>query len=539
MAQHAAGNFLDALSEFHRARVHWFSGDAIRGSLLAQMYIGLTYQSLHLHQAAKYYALAAASLAGADGGTDNLDLVPQALYLAADSDYHQGAWCSAVELLELTFRAHRVFSSEPWDGDHDWVGTGMFDAAVIRAVATKSGSPHLAGIEAMLTRTGAIDWVDTADREFDPWWLKLTAQEFVDQVGDDLGYEPFADSGPRRTIRWRALGVDWLVTADNTFESARAAEAVAAVAQIVAVELARADLGLMPTRVEIRLQLTTDPKLGGRVETEWSNDGRLWVATVYPNAPAGSNSGISAQALGITAAAIVEIALAPGEIFDFIQDAFERGLVDKLAPGIDYVAAAKVVSKDVFESSTRQSGMPLACSKSPSPPEHQELLPPTSPLGEFPASTAMEMIGNRYRRTRELIPYSLAELQADRRFPDVVARMRERGWKDWHILTAIASISINLRLQQMGAATDPVAAEAASKIIATRPEEPSSPRVTLEMLTPEALEFVLRPSMLVTLRHLGLELRQEMPDFPAISRFLGQRYGYWTDDIEHDPIVAA
>jgi len=39
--------------------------------------------------------------------------------------------------------------------------------------------------------------------------------------------------------------------------------------------------------------------------------------------------------------------------------------------------------------------------------------------------------------------------------------------------------------------------------------------------------------MVSTLKGVGLEVHQPTPDFNAISDFLGQRYSYWTDDIEH------
>jgi hypothetical protein len=39
-----------------------------------------------------------------------------------------------------------------------------------------------------------------------------------------------------------------------------------------------------------------------------------------------------------------------------------------------------------------------------------------------------------------------------------------------------------------------------------------------------------------TLGNLELTNNQEAPDFPAIFRFLGDRYGYWSDDVPHDPI---
>lgn len=56
----------------------------------------------------------------------------------------------------------------------------------------------------------------------------------------------------------------------------------------------------------------------------------------------------------------------------------------------------------------------------------------------------------------------------------------------------------------------------------------------------EKLRMALRFSMISTIRVLGLELRQETPDFKGIEHFLRHRYNYWTDDIAHaDPFQFA
>ena len=64
-------------------------------------------------------------------------------------------------------------------------------------------------------------------------------------------------------------------------------------------------------------------------------------------------------------------------------------------------------------------------------------------------------------------------------------------------------------------------------------EDPDLKAVPLTEFTKDKLRFHLHSSMISTLRNLGLESHQQTPDFNAISDFLGQRYNYWTDDIEH------
>jgi hypothetical protein len=68
----------------------------------------------------------------------------------------------------------------------------------------------------------------------------------------------------------------------------------------------------------------------------------------------------------------------------------------------------------------------------------------------------------------------------------------------------------------------------------------SSAPVDLGEFTIDNLREHLGITMGATLKGLGLELHQDVPDLPAISEFLSRRYNYWTDDIEHpDPFCPA
>ena len=64
-------------------------------------------------------------------------------------------------------------------------------------------------------------------------------------------------------------------------------------------------------------------------------------------------------------------------------------------------------------------------------------------------------------------------------------------------------------------------------------EDPNLETVPLSEFTKDNLLLHLHNSMSSTLLNLGLECHQQAPDFNAISDFFGQRYNYWTDDIEH------
>jgi hypothetical protein len=62
-ALQAAGRPLDALREFHQAKINWFHGDTLYGTLRAMACITDIYAGLGMYLAGKKYALAMASLA--------------------------------------------------------------------------------------------------------------------------------------------------------------------------------------------------------------------------------------------------------------------------------------------------------------------------------------------------------------------------------------------------------------------------------------------------------------------------------------------
>jgi hypothetical protein len=152
------------------------------------------------------------------------------------------------------------------------------------------------------------------------------------------------------------------------------------------------------------------------------------------------------------------------------------------------------------------------------------------------------MLGNRYQWLPELIPCTLPRLQSSPAFQAIAKGLRDQGWLDWHLLTAIVNISINHRMQVTGLArrmlTSPEARTAAHAL-ATEPESPEATPVPLELFTPEAMERARNMALPPLLRHWGLELRQDTPDLPAITRLLGARFGYWTDDLPHDDPLQA
>ena len=117
--------------------------------------------------------------------------------------------------------------------------------------------------------------------------------------------------------------------------------------------------------------------------------------------------------------------------------------------------------------------------------------------------------------------------------------LRGRGWRDWHILTAVYNLVFNVRLSRAGLNTAEAqsteAGRRAAKDLAFTPESPTDPPVGLgPMLNVEKLNRAREGALGSLMVHWGMDLHAGEFEIDAAERLLAVRYGYWDDDIEHD-----
>jgi hypothetical protein len=143
------------------------------------------------------------------------------------------------------------------------------------------------------------------------------------------------------------------------------------------------------------------------------------------------------------------------------------------------------------------------------------------------------LIANRYRRTRKLLCETLPRLSKDRRFQETYQTLLAEGWKDWHLLLTLFNARVNERNQRAGRTLQEAEARLAGGP-PLEPETPDEPDLPPQWLTPVSLREIRRFAFLSGLNNWDLELHQSTPDLVAVEELLGRRYGYLTDDVEHD-----
>ena len=533
-----AGRLHDALEEFHKVKIDWWSGETLRGSLLAMIFIADIYFRMRLPQASKSYALAAACISYSSADEEFADLIPAGLLMAARAEFIAGAWCSSTEFYELGLLTQHEFVGSGADLDENTaVKDAFLQLGYVNACA-RIIDPDLAdSIFATTSRVGAEEIAEMAlgllDAKGKGYWESFG--------GDGLVARPFADLGDTRYIRFSALGTEWTVVAANDIDSVRKAERFAAAAQVILAALAQDDLCLVQTRIVVRIEN------GRRIQTADavpiksipSNDGQEWVVRLTPVEPSqGVNfNEINVELMAMLQFILRETSLLPETDFSAIlKKAFEKGLPNKLSPGVPYDQLAATFAAPP-ERGIRGSlySAPWDCNDGPFE-VCDELRWQDGPGPTYSRDTAKHLLESRYETLANGLQITVEGLASSEEFRHTVRALRKNGWLDWHILAAIANIVMNYRVHSAGLDWRSVETQEQMTQAMSSSESATAEPVPVSLFTPDTINAHRRLSMMSLLKIWGLECRQETPDVPAIERLLEARYGYWVDDVPHvDP----
>lgn len=527
---------LEALEELHRARVDWWSGETIRGSVLASLVITQLYGQLRFFKAAKAHALQAATVAATSGDEELADLTSRGLLLAASCEFLSGSWFGAAELYELGFAAQHQMGSGGLNIDEDEL---IQDAVVHLAYAAACARDINSEVESMMQevvdRGGFQDVVDEV--------IASRCEDHPSSWGlfreGELAGPPFSDLGPTRHIRFAALGTSWTVLTNNDKESVRVAERFAAGVQAMLAALAREDLCLIQTditvRIEPRQRTATDYSAG--IEALPSNDGRKWRVqlTSRRSSDSARHEDIGRELWTVLGAILLDISLLPGgELLSIMEQSFQRDLGNKLSPAVQIDEFAATFSRDQDEAFDLRSVEVPWDSSAGAAIAHEDLRWQDGTGPTYSSDKAIELLQTRYKTLAQSLRITIPQLSRSEEFQLVVQSLREQGWLDWHILIAVSNIVMNYR-NPSDKSTRP-SDEAIRKMVeaAFSPETATAPQVPLTLFTPERMQNARQIAMMSLLKNWDLECHQATSDIAAIEKLLAARYGYWDEDVPHE-----
>jgi hypothetical protein len=148
-----------------------------------------------------------------------------------------------------------------------------------------------------------------------------------------------------------------------------------------------------------------------------------------------------------------------------------------------------------------------------------------------------DQIRRRYERMQAHLPLTVQRLKADASFQAVVAALRKKGWRDWHILHSVFTCSLNHYVHfHVGAHASADDHRRMSDQFMKSPERDRHPEPPVELFAEAAMEQCRQVNLQAILQTWDLEIHHPTISTEAIESFLATRYGYWSDDIEHADI---
>lgn len=542
IAFYKQGRILRAIAELHEAKVKWFAEETLQGSILAILFLVQCYRDLGLHYASKYYAMAAAWLAIRSSKPEILRLSARSLTQVALCEYALGNWYSAINVTDLSLRAHYLYVQDTIDLEtHLDLDHAMTQAAVALSAAGQ--------IDTRLERKArdvvdGWDWdeIDDLVTVAQDAWGGDDWQAVLRTVRGKIWGVPFGDVSVERETIWEALGITWRVHWSNEYRMTVVAEQLIVTLQVTLTDFAKHDLLLLKTEVDI--EVVAAPIEFPDVEAVPSNEGRMW-RVVLPESGSVSNQ-ISdwhdAALFGVSVHVLREASVLSSSAFmSIFQDVMKGGITAKLFVARPY--------EDLYREMFPEDQLLVIDSnfisavddrdRLPAPQAHKELAWIDGPAPSYSVRDAHEAIERRYATIPAKIPVTLARLSQSEEFATILGELRTERWKDWHILLAVGNAVWNYRLATIHGSLNRNNGDVAtlqSSIIDISKDlvlEGVSP-VPLSEFTVERLRLMLDMSMASTVKGLGLEIHQETPDIPAIRNFLAHRFNHWVDDIPHD-----
>lgn len=536
LAYRKRGSILKSIHQIHRSKINWFAEEALRGSLLSCLFLSESYGRLRLHFAAKHYALVTAYVA-LHASTQGLDrFIPRGLVRAAEADYAIGAWCGFFNLSDLGLRAFDVYAREEDPTEMNEINRTLFHLTNIRKVSDDIAPGLVNFIDQRSGQWGLAEEVSELRSHADDAWSSL--EEVTDAMSEQgMGGALWNDIGETRVVRFAALGIQWRFEWVNSFQHNSEAEEFLATLQTILAEFGSADLCLL--RVPVRVSLNFSEKWESDFEHIPSNEQISWKITLPSAEAEQKKSEDDPSREEITVAAVLRllshVSVLKQEDFDSeMGSALGDDLFNKAFFGARYAKAYReFMGREEFETCSGQPS-PQIPDDLVEPKSHPELQWNSAPGPFYSEQEQLDVIRRRYENSVRPIRLTLDKLAQRDHFIELVDKLRSDGWKDWHILMALANLVVNYRVVKSVSPSSLDSAQEVTLEYMNREEDENSIPIPLDLVTEENLRRRMKTGMLASLRGLGHEINIATPPFEAVSEFLGERYNYWDLDVKHD-----
>ncbi|WP_205878910.1 hypothetical protein [Mycobacterium camsae] len=536
-----AGDTRAALSEIHEAKINWLTGDTSMGAALMMLLASKTYYDLKLPLAAKQYALAAATLAKQSSDPALELIMARGIMVAATCDHLAGQWLSATYCFRVGIWAQAQYADDPWSlSRYPYFNNMLIDQAFILRTAEAIRPAAMEILRPIVESTNVNQFLDPMIAS--ATHLPTPTEADVDEAAQRGGMgRPFSDAGPTRTYEWVALNNHWRIRAKNERYAVLAAERFIAAAQILlADEQTARELLILPgpITVDIDVAENADPDIqDGFADLTDSESGRFAVTLTPLHALTPERAELE------TATALLRVlftqSMLPRDSFtEIIDRSFQRGLWHQLNAVRPYDELADIYPAEMYQQFSAAS---FAAVGDRDKDVDMEAIMAADPWvsTRYRQANALQAIEDAYANLRPPVRLTLTRLSNDASFRQLASLLRSEGWKDWHLLTAIANIVVNDRARHLGLNMSSDMNQADRERfwdLTTAEETTTDQQLGPELFNAENLRFHLFVAAVAALHRFDLELHVANIDPDDLFRVLGARFNYWTDDVAHDPI---
>lgn len=536
------GRPLDALREIHAAKLNWLNGDAAEGAALMMLLAADVYYKLGLPIAAKQYAMSAATLAKTSNNPNLAVLVARGIIVAATCEHLAGQWLTATRTFRVGIWAQSQLAGEPWSRDrYPYFWNMLTDQCFILRVASSLRPNLLPAIEPSVESTD-LDAM-TGPMLASVAHLRAHSEDEVADAADRGGMgRPFSDAGPTREYSWAALGNTWIVTTSNDRHHVLAAERFVSAAQIMLADMAGEDLLLVPGEIRIEVEVSAEPLDPQDVFTPEGDRSPGAVGHLVLLTRGGvldtddDQIEVAAAALQVL---VTQSLLGQRAFTELMERTFERGLPHMLTCVRPYDELVDLHRDDLYDEFRQIDGHLIAPDRprNPKPADGLEQTG-TKPHPAYDEDERLADIESGYEVLLPPVRFTVRRLADDPTFMALVTSLRAQGWKDWHLLTAVANIAVNVRAVQRGLNMTTSITEADVKRFRAifNEGEREGEVIPVDRFTEHEMWFHLGNTASATARRWGLEVRVSLLDPRPFLSVLGDRFNYWTDDVEHQPV---
>jgi hypothetical protein len=535
-----AGRPIEALREIHAAKMNWLYGDTAEGAAIMMLLASKVYDELGLPLAAKQYAMSAATVARSNDDTALAVLMARGIILAASYEHKAGQWLTATQTFRIGIWAQAHLAGDPWNFErYPYFLNMLIDQCFILRTAKSLRPPFLHLIQPVIESTGLDQMIEPMLSNFGG--VPTPSEHEVADSADRIGMgRPFSDAGPMRQYTWSALGNVWTVRTRNERAHVLAAERFVAAAQIALADLAAEDLLLIPGPIDIDVVSSNTAVEPGAVFIESERGSaahtvRLTMTGILD---------LDANQLEVSSAVLQTIAtqslLARSDFTAVMDRTFERGLPQMLTCVRPYDELVDVHEEEFFEELRGLEGTFVAPDITPTAYNAPGFdRSPTGSAASYDTSAAHESIRHCYANLLPPVRFTVGRLARDATFMAMVELLRSTGWKDWHLLTAVANIVVNARGVACGIDMTTRITQAdimRFQELMNTAETPRDPEIPSPCFSLEAMWFHLANASRLRAQAWGLEVRVASLDPQAFLGLLGKRFDFWADDVEHEPL---